>query len=94
MRQIPALLLIDEYMIKRVDRGDLIVQGNPVEISKFNYEDGWYVAGNLRDREELEVEKSGIFANLSASISVRIKLRYNNFIDQDWYILEVSDLEL
>jgi hypothetical protein len=80
-------------MIKRVDKGDLIVQGSPVEISKFNYEDGWYVADNLRDREELEVEKSGIFANLSTGISVKIKLQYNNFIDQDWYILEVSDLE-
>jgi len=87
------MLAIDEYMIKRVDNGDIIVRGIPEEISKFNYEDGWHVVGNLRDREELAVEKSGIFANQSTGIAVKIKIPYRNFIDDYWYILEDSDLK-
>jgi len=87
------MLAIDEYMIKRVSNGDIIVRGIPEEISKFNYEDGWCVVGNLRDREELEVEKSGIFANQSPGIAVKIKIPYTNFIDDYWYILEDSDLK-
>ena len=59
------MLLIDEYMIKRVDKGDIIVRGNPLEISKHRYEDGWQVVGNLRDRDELEVEKTGILTSLA-----------------------------
>ena len=81
------MLPIDEYMIKRVDKGDLIVQGNPLEIAKHHYEDGWYVAGNLRDLEELEVEKSGTLASLTPGIAVRIRIPYGNFVDSDWYIL-------
>jgi hypothetical protein len=82
------MLSIDENMIKRVDRGDIIVQGNPEEISKKNYEDGWYVVGNLRDHEELEVEKSGIFGGQSSGVAVKIKLPYSNFVGNDWYILD------
>jgi hypothetical protein len=85
------MLPIDEYLIKRIDKGDIIVQGNPLEISKHHYEDGWCVTGNLRDREELEVEKSGVFASVSPGIAVRIKLPYSSFIDRYWYILEGSD---
>jgi hypothetical protein len=82
------MLPIDEYMIKRVDSGDIIVQGNPVEIAKRNYEDGWYVVGNLRDHEELEVEKSGIFGGQNSGVAVKIRLPYFNFVGNDWYILD------
>jgi hypothetical protein len=87
------MLLIDEYLIKRVDKGDIIVRGNPLEISKKHYEDGWHVVGNLRDRDELEVEKTGILTSLAPGIEVRTKLPYVSFIDNDWYILEGLDLK-
>jgi hypothetical protein len=84
------MLPIDEYMIKRVDSGDIIVQGNPGEIAKRNFEDGWYVVANRRDHEELEVEKSGIFNGQTSGVAVKIKLAYNNFVGNDWYILDRS----
>ena len=86
------MLLIDSELIKRVENGDIIVQGNPGEISRHRYEDGWYVKGNLRDRQELELEKFGILTSLAPGIEVSTKLPYASFIDNDWYILEGSDL--
>ena len=86
------MLLIDSELIKRVENGDIIVQGNPVEISKHKYEDGWHVVANLRDRQELELEKLGILTSQAPGIEVRIKLPHATFIDNDWYILEGSDL--
>jgi hypothetical protein len=52
------MLPIDNELIKRVENGDLIVRGSPDEILKFKYEDGWFVLGNHRESEELELERS------------------------------------
>jgi hypothetical protein len=86
------MLAIDEELIKRVVNWDIIVKGDPGEILKSKYEDGWYVAANLRDSEELELERSGIQSNLSTSIGVKKKLPYTDFVNNDWYILEYGEL--
>jgi hypothetical protein len=86
------MLPIDNELIKRVENGDLIVRGSPDEILKSNYEDGWYVLGNLRGSEELELERSGVLQNLSSNLRVKSKLPYAEFVDNDWYILDQNEL--
>ena len=86
------MLLIDNELIKRVENGDLIVRGSPDEILKLNYEDGWYVLGNLRESEELELERSGLPQSLSSKLRVKSKLPYAEFVDNDWYILDQNEL--
>lgn len=81
---------IDEESIKRVTNGDLIVRGNPEEISKGKYEDGWCVLNNLRATEELEVERSGILNTVSQLIHVKRRLAYGELIDNDWYIIDTE----
>ena len=82
--------LIDSESVKRITNGDLIVRGNPVEILKSNYEDGWYVVKNLRETEELEVERSGLLVSVSSLMHVKRKLAYGELVDNDWYILDVN----
>ena len=82
------MLAIDGELIKRVENGDIIVKGDPGEILKSNYEDGWCVVLNFRDSEELEVERSGILPNLSSDINLKRKLPYSEFVNNDWYILD------
>ncbi len=84
------MLPIDNELIKRVENGDLIVRGSPDEILKSNYEDGWYVLRNLRDSEELELERSGLLQSVSSSLRLKSKLPYAEFVDNDWYILDQS----
>lgn len=79
---------IDKESIKRITNGDLIVQGNPVDILKSRYEDGWRVVSNLRDSEHLEVEKSGGISSVSSMMHVKRKLSYGELTDNDWYILD------
>jgi len=86
------MLPIDNELIKRVENGDLIVRGSPDDIQKSNYQDGWYVLGNLRESEELELERSGLPESLSSSRRVKSKLPYAEFIDNDWYILDQNEL--
>jgi hypothetical protein len=86
------MLPIDNELIKRVENGDLIVRGSPDEILKSKYEDGWFVLGNLRESEELELEPSGLLEDLSCNLRVKSKFPYAEFVDNDWYILDPNDL--
>ncbi len=86
------MLPIDNELIKRVENGDLIVRGSPDEIAKSKYEDGWFVLGNLRESEELELERSGLLQSLSSSLRVKSKLPYAEFVDNDWYIVDQNEL--
>ncbi len=81
---------IDNESIKRITNGDLIVKGNPEEIMKARYEDGWCVVNNFRETEELEVERSGILRSISSLVNVKRKLEYGEFINNDWYILDAE----
>jgi hypothetical protein len=84
------MLAIDDESIKRVTNGDLIVRGNPEEILKSKYEDGWCVVNNFRENEELEVERSGILTSFPSLVNVKRKLAYGEIIDNDWYILDAE----
>ena len=86
------MIPINNELIKRVENGDMIVRGSPDEIQKSNYEDGWFVLGNLRESEELELERSGLLQSLSSNIRVKTKLPYTEFVDSDWYILDQNEL--
>jgi hypothetical protein len=86
------MLLIDSELIKRVENGDLIVRGSPDEIIRSNYEDGWYVLGNHRETEELELERSGLLESLSSGVRVKNILPYTEFVDNDWYIIRPNEL--
>jgi hypothetical protein len=81
---------IDNESIKRITNGDLIVRGNPEEILKARYEDGWCVVNNFRETEELEVERSGILGSVPSLINVKRKLAYGELIGNDWYILDAE----
>jgi hypothetical protein len=81
------MIALTSENIIRVHNGDLIVKGDPGEIEKKNYEEAWLIVGNLRDTEQLEVEKSGLVNYLSPGINVKKKLSYYQFIDDNWYIL-------
>jgi hypothetical protein len=85
------MLPIDNEIIKRVENGDILVRGVPESILNAKFEDAWRVAKNLRVTEELEVERSGILANVSTGLVVKEKLPYGDFVDNDWYILERSE---
>jgi len=85
------MLAIDKEIIKRVENGDILARGIPGDIVKAKFEDVWCVAKNLRVTEELEVERSGILANVSTGLVVKEKLPYGDFVDSDWYILERSE---
>ena len=82
------MLPIDNELIKRVENGDLIVRGSPGEILKSNYEDGWFVLRNIRESEELELERSGLLQSLTSGLRVKSKLPYAEFVNNDWYILD------
>ena len=82
------MLAIDDESIKRVINGDLIVRGNPEDILKSIYEEGWCVVNNFRETEELEVESPGILGSDPLLINVKRKLPYDEFIDHGWYILD------
>ena len=82
--------LIDEESIKRVMNGDLIVRGIPEEIAKRNYQDGWCVVNNLRESEELELERSGILIDYPTLTQAKRKLSYGEFISNHWYILDAE----
>ena len=84
------MLAIDSESIKRVTNGDLIVRGNPEDISKAKYQDGWCVINNFRESEELVVERSGILGSDPSLVSVKRKIAYGEFIDNDWYILDAE----
>jgi hypothetical protein len=84
------MLAIDNESIKRVTNGDLIVRGNPEEILKSKYEDGWCVVKNFRETEELEVERSGILGSVPSLVNLNRKLAYGELIDNDWYILDAE----
>jgi hypothetical protein len=86
------MLPIDNELIKRVENGDLIVRGSPDEIQKSNFEDGWYVLGNLRESEELELERSGLLQSLSSTLRIKNRLPYAEFVDNDWYIMDKGEL--
>jgi hypothetical protein len=80
--------LIDSESVKRITNGDLIVRGSPDEILKSRYEDGWCIVNNLRESEELEVERSSILGSVSTLTNVKRRLAYGELIDNDWYILD------
>ena len=82
--------LIDEESIKRVTNGDLIVRGIPEEILKSNYEDGWLVVNNLRETEELMVERSGMLVDFPSLVNANRKMSYGEFIHNHWYILDAE----
>jgi hypothetical protein len=82
--------LIDGESIKRITNGDLIVRGIPEEILKSNYQDGWCVVNNLRETEELTVERSGILVDFPSLINARRKVSYGEFINNHWYILDAA----
>ena len=84
------MLLIDSETIKRVTNGDMIVRGIPADILKSKYEDGWCVVNNVRESEELEVEKSGLLGSVASLINVKRRLAYGELIDNDWYILDAE----
>jgi hypothetical protein len=84
------MIAIDNELIKQVTNGDLIVRGTPGDILKSKYEDGWHVVKNLHDREELEVERSGLLTNLSELFHVKQKLSYYEVVGNDWYILDAN----
>ncbi len=84
------MLAIDSESIKRVTNGDLIVRGNPEDISKAKYQDGWCVINNFRVSEELVVERSGILGYNPSLVNVNRKIAYGEFIDNDWYILDAE----
>ena len=84
------MLPIDNESIKRVTNGDMIVRGIPADILKAKYEDGWCVVNNIRDTEELEVERSGLLGNISSLVNVKRRLSYDELIDNDWYILDAE----
>jgi|GEM_PF-3023266 len=86
------MLAIDSELIKRIENGDLIVRGSPDEILKSNYEDGWYVLGNLRETEELELERSGFPESFSSIRRVKSKLPYAEFVDNDWYVMDQNEM--
>ena len=86
------MLPIDNELIKRVENGDLIVRGSPDEILKSHYEEGWYVIGNLRESEELELERSGLPESVSSNLRIKSKLPYAEFVDNDWYIIDRNEL--
>jgi hypothetical protein len=86
------MLPIDSELIKRVENGDLIVRGSADEIKKSKYEDGWFVLGNLRETEELELERSGLPESLSSRLLMKSKLPYAEFVDNDWYIVNSNEL--
>ena len=81
------MLTIDSELIKRVENGDMLVRGSKDDISKGKYEEEWYVTRNLREESQLEVEKSGILNSVTAVPNVKEKIPYDEFIDNDWYIL-------
>jgi hypothetical protein len=85
------MLPIDNELIKRVENGDLIVRGSPDEIKKSNYEDGWFVLANLRESEELNLERSALLQSVSSNLNVKSKLPYAEFVDNDWYILDQNE---
>ena len=82
--------LIDNESVKRITNGDLIVRGNPEEINKARYEEGWRVVNNRRASEELEVERSGLLTSVSSLMHVKQRLSYGELIDNDWYILDAN----
>jgi hypothetical protein len=84
------MLPIDSESIKRVTNGDMIVRGIPADILKSKYEDGWCVVNNIRESEELEVERSGLLGSISSLVNVKRKLAYSELIDNDWYILDAE----
>jgi hypothetical protein len=84
------MLAVDNESIKRITNGDLIVRGYPEDILKAKYEDGWCVVNNLRETQELEVERSGILGSVPSLINVKRKLVYGELIDNDWYILDAE----
>ena len=73
----------------RISNGDIIVKGDPGEIEKSVYEEGWCVTFNFRASEELEVEKSGPVGLFPPSISAKIKLPYSYFTEGNWYRLNI-----
>jgi hypothetical protein len=81
---------IDEDSIKRITNGDLIVRGYPDEILKSDYQDGWCVVNNLRETEELEVERSGMLVDFPVFVNPRQKINYNEFTNNHWYILDAE----
>ena len=81
------MLPIDSESIKRITNGDIIARGNPNDIEKGIYEDGWYIVRNIRESEELEVERSGSLQNLPSLVNVNRRLSYGELVDIDWYIL-------
>ena len=78
--------------IIRIANGDIIIKGDPVEIVKSVYEDGWFVSENLRGTEELEVEKSGHVSDFAPGLTIKLKLPYNDFTDGNWFSLEDAEL--
>ena len=84
------MLLIDSESIKRITNGDMIVRGIPADILKSKYEDGWCVVNNIRENEELEVERSGLLGSISSMVNVKRRLNYGELIDNDWYILDAE----
>ena len=84
------MLTIDSESIKRITNGDMIVRGIPEDILKSKYEDGWCVVNNIRESEELEVERSGLLGNISSLVTLKRKLAYAELIDNDWYILDAE----
>jgi hypothetical protein len=43
---------------------------------------------NLRESEELEVERSGMLVDFPLLINPRRKINYGELIGNDWYILD------
>ena len=84
------MLPIDNESIKRITNGDMIVRGIPDNILESKYEDGWCVVNNIRESEELEVERSGLLGNISSMVNVKRRLQYAELIDNDWYILDAE----
>jgi hypothetical protein len=84
------MLPIDNESIKRVTNGDMIVRGIPADILKSKYEDGWCVVRNIRESEELEVERSGLLGDISSMTNVKRRLSYGELTDNDWYILDAE----
>jgi len=84
------MISIDNESVKRITNGDMIVRGIPADILKSKYEDGWCVVNNIRESEELEVERSGLLGSISSMVNVKRQLAYGELIDNDWYILDAE----
>ncbi len=49
-----------------------------------------FVVNNLRETEELEVERSGMLIDFPSLVNAKRKISYGEFICNHWYILDAE----